>query len=214
MTHRITKKALKALVDHAGDTSRVSLNCIFASTDGSVLVATDGTALLMRHDPAAGEGGTLAPETPRPGRTLDLDACKRAIKLCPAKGRMEIAAADATIYVYERDYQTEPTVTIDASRPGHEPGSWNAERDGFPPYTQVIPAADRGAQPPASLLLPPAIVARMLGALMPRHAKNQAIRLRLGTDPLDPVRVDASPNTPGMVDDCAWIGVIIPIREG
>ena len=208
MNHRITKKALKALVDHAGDELRENLACIFASTDGSVLAATDGTALLLRHDPMAGEGGMVAPETSRPGRTLNLDACKRAIKLCAAKGRMEIDAASATITVYEPHDVS--SVVLDASRPGHEPGSWDAERDGFPPYTQVIPGVGLRSDGPPSLYMSPALMVRMFSALMPRHTKNSAVRLGFGLDSRDPVRVDVEAGTPGMVDDCAWIGVLMP----
>lgn len=211
MNHRITKKALKALVDHAGDASRVNLACIFASTDGSVLVATDGIALLLRHDTDAGEGGTLPAEAERKGRTIDLDACKRAIKLCSARGRIEINAADAAVHVYERDHETAPAVTIDASRPGHEPGSWDAERDGFPPYRQVIPPRDRGVSAPESLALPPAIMARMFGALMPKHTRDTPVRLSFGADRLDPVRVDVKAGSVGIVDGCAWVGVLMPI---
>lgn len=209
MNHRITKKALKALVDHAGDESRESIHCIFASTDGSVLVATDGTALLLRHDPQAGEGGMLPAETLRKGRTLSLNACKRAIKLCSAKGRMEINAADAVITVWEPHDAS--SVQIDASRAGREP-SWarNSQQDGFPPYPQVIPNIGLRSDGPPSMNMPPALMARMFSALMPRHVKGSAVRLGFRAD-RDPVRVDVEPDTPGIVDDCAWIGVLMPI---
>ena len=210
MNHRITKKALKALVDHAGDSIRAPISCIFASLDGSTLVATDGLALLLRHDPGAGEGGMRPADAEREGRTLDLDACKRAIKLCSARGRMEINAADAVITVFEPHDAS--SVEIDASRHGHDPGSWNADLDGFPPYQQVIPSRDRGVSAPESLLLPPAIMARMLGALMPKHTPHTPVCLSFGADRLDPVRVDVAADSAGIVDGCAWIGVLMPIN--
>lgn len=210
MNHRITKKALKALVDHACNASRPSISCIFASTDGSVLVAMDGIALLLRHDPEAGDGGMLPAEAERKGRTLDLDACKRVIKLCSARGRIEINAADAVITVWE-PYDA-ANVKIDARRYGDTPADARGPLDGYPPYRQVIPPRDRGVSAPESLALPPAILARMFGALMPKHTKNTPVRLSFGTDRLDPVRVDVAAGSAGIVDECAWIGVLMPIN--
>lgn len=196
MNHTLSKKALQALVAHASTyPGRTTIHGVYASLDGSVLVATDGHSLLLRHDPDAGVGGLDSPTTYREGRLLDLRACERAIKLCSARGQIEIDAGTRRITVRDGDQETE----IDASPPGDDVG--------YPRYDHVIPEGDRAGTD--GILVNPRLLARMLSSLAPGRAGAPRIRLGFG-DLLDPIRVDA--NGPDLVDDARWIGVIMPMK--
>lgn len=200
MNHRITKGALKALIQHASeDAYRVDLACIRASLDGSTLVATDGYTLLLRHDPMAGEGGMRPAEDERRHVGISLDACTRAVKVCPARGVIEITATTdgATITILEGDGQV--TASLDASYPCQEV-----------PYWHVIPSRDRDAAS-GSIGISPPLMARMCAALSGSRSIPFPVAMAI-SGPLDPVRLDVAANTKNAIDDCAWIGIIMPTR--
>lgn len=97
--HHVSKFALKALVTFTCGPDRPNLARVFVSADGSTMVTTDGNALLLRHDPMAGAGGMRPAEIKREGSCVTVDACKAAIKACPAGAEIVIDPSTGAITV-------------------------------------------------------------------------------------------------------------------
>lgn len=197
--HRVNKFALKALLDHAGPVDRPNLHRVFASADGSTMVATNGHALLLRHDPMAGVGGMGPAEIRREGISVAADACQAAIKAARARDTIEIGSGTGAITVRSG-------ATVVARIDGTDDSGYM-----FPPYWQVIPPSGREASGgPVGIC--GHLLATMAGALTRggRPRDGSLLRWSFG-GPLEPARVDVEPGADGIVDDARWIGIIMPI---